>query len=493
VIILSGVLVVLAIALLVTGIVTGNTGHEIAGLDGLKLIYVSIAVSIVSALFLLIGVFLRRKELFGTSPASAKSSKSAAAGRTGKAARPAKAKARVGAGDETTVPPASATATEVPAETTVYVVPGRKRYHLDTCRQLAGRDKEELTFEEAHEEGFTACTACLPDTALAARAAISDAEAATASGTDSDSDERTTETLPADGPADQLPADESAEVTRTDLPIARREPVVIEPGPEPELSSATTAETTRPIAEPAETTETLATLEPAADPVPSAGRSRSLFEPPERADDAPTDTPAAAAEESGEIAAPEDDATADESADTAAHEPEDQARVPREHATRDAAHLDDDEHAEHDEHDEDQQHDEDHEYDEGHEDVAAPSPVPDEPEDTATGEQADAVAEEDVPVTDDEEHTSAEHPDTSLDEDADSPADADEDGQAAESPSIVRILSGTKRYHRVDCALIEDIAEDADDLETVSPAEAKERGCTPCLVCQPDKDSPDTY
>ena len=152
-IILSGALVVLAIALLVTGIVTGNTGHEVLGLDGLKLIYISIGVSIVSALCLAIGVFLRRKELFGSaeSPASAKRS---AASRSAKAARTAKAKARVGAGDDAPVTVTPATAAEVPAGTSVYIVPGRKRYHLETCRQLAGRKKEELTFVEAREEGF---------------------------------------------------------------------------------------------------------------------------------------------------------------------------------------------------------------------------------------------------------------------------------------------------------------------------------------------------
>lgn len=52
----------------------------------------------------------------------------------------------------------------------------------------------------------------------------------------------------------------------------------------------------------------------------------------------------------------------------------------------------------------------------------------------------------------------------------------------------MRILSGTKRYHRTDCALIEDIGDDADDLEALSRAEAKARGCTPCLVCQPDRE-----
>jgi hypothetical protein len=65
-------------------------------------------------------------------------------------------------------------------------------------------------------------------------------------------------------------------------------------------------------------------------------------------------------------------------------------------------------------------------------------------------------------------------------------AAADDTGRSA-SPQV-RILSGTKRYHRPDCALIEDIGDEAEDLESVTRDEAKERGCTPCLVCQPDKE-----
>lgn len=219
-IILSGVLVVLAIALLVTGIVTGNTGHEVAGLDGLKLIYVSIGISIISALCLAIGVFLRRKELFGSATAETSAKKSAARSKT---ARTAKAKARVGAGEEAPVAVAPTTAVDVPAETSVYVVPGRKRYHLETCRQLAGRDKEELTYVEAREEGFTACTACLPDTALAARAAVTEAESTAETLAPAD-DTRTTESLETVAETAELTRprdDDPAPVTRTDLPVTR--------------------------------------------------------------------------------------------------------------------------------------------------------------------------------------------------------------------------------------------------------------------------------
>lgn len=42
----------------------------------------------------------------------------------------------------------------------VYVIPGRMRYHREGCALLDGRDHERLTLDEAHEEGFSRCTAC---------------------------------------------------------------------------------------------------------------------------------------------------------------------------------------------------------------------------------------------------------------------------------------------------------------------------------------------
>ena len=392
-IILSGVLVVVAIALLVTGIVTGNTGHEVLSLDGLKLIYISIGVSIVSALCLAVGVFVRRKELFGTTaPANA----SAKPGKASKAAKPVKAKARVGAGEEIPGPATSSAVTDVPAETTVYVVPGRKRYHLETCRQLAGRDKEELTFVEAHEEGFTACTACIPDTALAARAAITDAGPAD------------TAAIPAQSEAERRqPPEDPAEVTLTDLRAIEDRPAT---GEQPVADVTITEQTAEPFYE-----------EP-------AGRGASLFEPMKRTH----------AETTEDVPAGDDDGGADDVID---------------------------------------------------------EPV--EPKDTAPDEPAEAVAEDDEPAdeakpdepADTQEHESGEDPaaDVWREDKPEDDAAKDDDAESG-TTGVVRILSGTKRYHRPDCALIEDIAEDADDIEILSSAAAKERGCTPCLVCQPDKD-----
>lgn len=47
-------------------------------------------------------------------------------------------------------------------EPVVHVVPGRRRYHVAACKLLNGHSDESITLEEAHEEGFTACTTCVP-------------------------------------------------------------------------------------------------------------------------------------------------------------------------------------------------------------------------------------------------------------------------------------------------------------------------------------------
>jgi methylphosphotriester-DNA--protein-cysteine methyltransferase len=421
VIILSGVLVVVAIGLLIAGIVTGNAGTEVVGLDGLNLIYVSIGVSIVSALFLAIGVFLRRKDLFGSPAANAtgpaaRTAKRGKAGKGGLAETAAKtATMQAGAGATTTatsggtggtsvyptgshssgsdpdtaelaamLPPAG----DVPATAVVYVVPGRRRYHIDSCRQLAGRSKEELTFEEAHEEGFSPCTACMPDTALAARAVTGglvtaeESETKSAAGGESEA---------ADSAA-TASEDERGAVGRAERSGANGSLSSVTPVQRQALEDLTDDEPAQPATE------------------PSGG-------PP--GEDAGEAEPAA-----GGPSATADAAAADETAATQAPDAAEPA-------------------AEHD------------------------RSAEDEP------------AEQDEPVDPGDAPTAAEVPPQATRSTPDA---------AAGDGSLVRILSGTKRYHRPDCALIEDIGDDADDLESLSRAEAKARGCTPCLVCQPDKE-----
>lgn len=374
-IILSGVLVVVAIALLIAGIVTGNSGTEVAGLDGLNLIYISIGVSIVSALFLAIGVFLRRKDLFGP-PADSPAARTGRRGKRDKgkaeqtaataaaaSGRPEEAGAtpdRPFAGRASDADTAELTAAlpppaDVPADAVVYVVPGRRRYHIDGCRHLTGRDIEELTFAEAREEGFSPCTACMPDTALAARAV-------------------------AGGPV----TDQSSPAKSTGSTAGGRP----ESGPDTSFGAngSTASATSAPFGQSA------------------AAGGRPATESAGAGDDE-------AGRRAGETAAPDDRPTSaddDASSNPAGGAGEPQGGNPAANPPRAAADV---------------------------------------PPQAAAGD------------------------------------DKDRNG----GPQV-RILSGTKRYHRPDCALIEDIGEGADDLESLTRAEAKARGCTPCLVCQPDKE-----
>jgi len=47
-------------------------------------------------------------------------------------------------------------------EQIVWVMSGRRRFHAEDCRLLTGRASEEISLGEAREEGFSACTACIP-------------------------------------------------------------------------------------------------------------------------------------------------------------------------------------------------------------------------------------------------------------------------------------------------------------------------------------------
>ncbi|GAA1894971.1 hypothetical protein [Actinomadura bangladeshensis] len=461
-IILSGVLVVVAIALLVAGIVAGNgDSAQVFGLDALVVIYISIAVSIISALCLAIGVFLRRKELWGSgaSVAPARASKRSTKDKRKKAAPPAPAKGAPAAAG-VPAPPAPAADTDddvlempappadVPDDAMVFVVRGRKRYHLDTCRQLAGRDAEELTYAEAKEEGFSPCTACMPDTALAARAAAS---VPASSG-------------PGKGPGGLEPAPQAAP-TSFDTPGSFDRPASFDkPGsfdePEPfdrKGGFDRTAEIPR-------ADEPAAPEPPAADP---AGPTL-------------TDMPVAGLFGKAAGAAPSAPETADEP-EAREREPEARSAWERPAEAESAA--------------------PDVTVDLGPASYAgaayagteAPAPKPHHAFDTADDDADDDTAGEDAADVREAGEPGALAAESAADPEPEPSAEgsADHDEPAAEPAGDgpqVRILSGTKRYHRVDCALIEDIGDEADDLESLSRAEAKSRGCTPCLVCQPDRE-----
>ncbi|MER6830049.1 hypothetical protein ABT352_28970 [Streptosporangium sp. NPDC000563] len=174
-ILISAGLVLTAIVLLIAGFVLAKP----------FLVMWSIAVSVLSAVFLVIGALLRRHELFPGGDAGASQPLPqkgpmpagplpAPHGVPNHPSAPQQMMVRHGMQQAPVAPtqprrgpvagPATAAARRgaLAPEAIVLVIPGRKRYHVAGCRQLAGRDHEELTHEEALEEGFTPCTTCLP-------------------------------------------------------------------------------------------------------------------------------------------------------------------------------------------------------------------------------------------------------------------------------------------------------------------------------------------
>jgi hypothetical protein len=434
VIILSGVLVLVAIALLIVGVVSGNSGTEIAGLSGMDLIYVSIGVSIVSALFLAIGVFLRRKDLFGSVPvrsggSAAQPARHSRRGKADKASavpdtipRPGTTPAE-GVGDDASsgvgveeIPPP----VDVPADAIVYVVPGRRRYHLDSCRQLAGRGKQELTFEEAREEGFSPCTACMPDTALAARASAS--------------------------AGDSLAPDLARGISTQDTEADTTDATATKDG-------GTEAQEERPGDVGPESESSDDERDTAAANVGANGSAGAFASPAQWASDEDTATDEAP---TGSLTDPIGVSGAESADDTSADDRSAESRAGE--ASDEAASGED-----------------------GRDTAEPDAENPDgEPENGKT-EPDSGRAESDNSAPGKGASQVAEVPQQAA------PKEADGSAHVADGPQV-RILSGTKRYHRPDCALIEDIGDESDDLESLSRAEAKARGCTPCLVCQPDKE-----
>jgi hypothetical protein len=196
VIVISGALVLVALVLLVIGLVS----------TALSFVYASIAVSVVSFAFLLVGILQRRGEqLPDTEPGTASPRAPAPAavtdgeeltaiipaGRGGRGtadatdtpdttepAEPAEPTETVEATEAGEVTGASrpegetaetAEVAEVPEDEAqdapgrVLVVAGRPRYHAASCRYLTGKDADEVEAAAARAEGFTACGVCKPD------------------------------------------------------------------------------------------------------------------------------------------------------------------------------------------------------------------------------------------------------------------------------------------------------------------------------------------
>ncbi len=181
-ILISAGLVLAAVVLLIAGFVLALP----------FLIMWSIVVSVLSALFLVIGAFLRRNELFpgggqAAAPATPSKGLMPPAQPYNQTGLVVQQQPRPPAPQRTAAPqtqaPRRPVASGIAPDAIVLVIPGRKRYHVPGCRQLIGRDHEELTHEEAREEGFTPCTTCLPDAVLGGRqSSAADPESAVSPG-----------------------------------------------------------------------------------------------------------------------------------------------------------------------------------------------------------------------------------------------------------------------------------------------------------------------
>jgi hypothetical protein len=161
VIVISGVLVLVALVLLIIGVV---------GPD-LTFVYASIGVSLVSLVFLVIGILQRRGETPAAETAAAAPDVAQEPADSVTAVVPTQA-ARASMRRTVEQAPVAESAAEEPAVGgTVLVVEGRPRYHVEGCRYLTGKSAESVEVDEARDEGFTPCGVCKPDDALAAAAA----------------------------------------------------------------------------------------------------------------------------------------------------------------------------------------------------------------------------------------------------------------------------------------------------------------------------------
>ena len=156
-IVISGALVLVALVLLIIGVV---------GPD-LSFVYASIAVSLVSLVFLVVGILQRRGESTPAGESAAPAPQVTPADDV-TAVVPSQ-EARASMRPAVQEPPAAATAAaDLETGGTVLVVEGRPRYHVEGCRYLSGKSAEAVDVLDAREEGFSPCGVCKPDDALAA-------------------------------------------------------------------------------------------------------------------------------------------------------------------------------------------------------------------------------------------------------------------------------------------------------------------------------------
>ena len=217
-IVVSGVLVLVALVFLIIGLFG----------TGLGFIWASIVTSVIAGVFLLLGALQRRG-----APAAAADGMMTGPEMlervTAVSVRPREEgteAAGAGAGATGAAADAGSAATSAGE---VSVVPGRPRYHVESCRFLTGRpDVQSLAVEEARAEGYTACGVCKPDAALAAATPAGDTGDATGTSDMSDAMAGTSVDLLADGAGGDATAgtgtDTGADMTEEPAAMPARKP-----------------------------------------------------------------------------------------------------------------------------------------------------------------------------------------------------------------------------------------------------------------------------
>lgn len=178
-IVISGALVLVALVLLVLGVSQSD----------INLVYGCIVVSLVSLVFLVLGIVQRRGEVLPGMSKTAEPGPGSATATTGAPASSRRTSGDVGDHDDPDAaddlrdadgPDAEMDGNAVarggadgPAPAVagaVLVVANRPRYHVDGCRYLAEKQAQEVDVVDAREAGFTACGVCKPDARLGATA-----------------------------------------------------------------------------------------------------------------------------------------------------------------------------------------------------------------------------------------------------------------------------------------------------------------------------------
>ncbi|GAB1817442.1 hypothetical protein [Herbidospora sp. RD11066] len=482
-ILVSAALVLAAIVLLIAGVVLGMA----------FLVMWSIVISVLSAVCLLIGALLRRHELFPAGGRAAVEAHHAAvapqlmpqmahAGMPVYGAPPVMAPMPQA---PPTVSPAYPTNPTVSApvpvpglgpDSLVLVIPGRKRFHRSGCRQLAGRETEELTVEEAREEGFTPCTTCVVD------AANDDTWATTV---------QEARVEPADTPGRAGPVPPAASTPPVVPPVVPPAPS-LESGGSTAVFRAEPASTGWPEPVPSNRPDPRSDARPDARPAPSSGWPEPT--PPAKAEPVTRANPYAKAEPKSAVPS---FAAASEMAKPKATDPEDATPEPapapakdEKPAAKDAPEPEAPQTLKAQtlkaETPKKAETDEAEPVEEAAPDLATPAPakpasakppiaIPEASSSwnafsrgSAAAEEAPAepaVVVEDPPAVEDAEDGE------------------DRDGDTVERklpPPMVKVMEGTKRYHSPECPLIKG---EEDGIETMSQPAAEEAGLTPCTVC----------